>query len=312
MTILSQTVLIKADQQDERNVRHSLPSQHAVPTEGKSATTHTGRLKSDSTESATITMLPGIVTARHGIILSVPMNGVLHRLHVNEGDRVITGQPIAAMDDRIAVASVRLAELQAGEDAMNIQAQLQKQQAARFLSRIRKLNAANAASELELDEAQAAFDSACQSLKQADERHQQALAQLELERAKLASHQIVAPFDGSISRISASPGQTMNTSEPLLQVLDVRQLKVELHVPAACFGLLRRGSQYQLEAGTPVNSRITATLQSTEKMIDAGTNTFRCTFLIDNEDEKMPTGFLVRLIESSESPATQTAHRTRD
>jgi RND family efflux transporter MFP subunit len=312
ITILTQSVLLNADQQDERDVRHSLPSRPAVATSGNFATTHTGRLKSDTTESAAVVMLPGIVAARHGITLSVPMNGILYRLHVHEGDRVTAGQPIAAMDDRIAAASVRLAEVQASQDAAIIQAQLQKLQAERFLSRVQNANAASAASELELDEAQAALDSACQSLKQAHERHQQARAQLELERAKLASHQIVAPFDGSVSRIAASPGQTMNTSEPLLQILDVRQLKVELHVPSTHFGLLRRGSQYQLEAGTPVNSRITATLQSTEMMIDAGTNTFRCTFLIDNEDEKMPTGFLVRLIEPAESPATQTAHRTTD
>ena len=136
LTILTHSGLVKADPQDERNVRHALPSQHAVPASGNSATTQTGRLKSDSMENATIVMLPGIVTARNGITLSVPMDGVLLRLHVNEGDRVTSGQPIAAMDDRIAAASVRLAEVQAGQNSTIIHAQLQKQQAERFLHRV--------------------------------------------------------------------------------------------------------------------------------------------------------------------------------
>ena len=256
-------------------------------------------------------MLPGIVVAVDAVTLSVPMNGVLDRINVTEGDRVTRGQPLAALDDRIALASVRLAEVLANHNALIVQAQQQQLQMERFLSRVSKAHASKAASDHELDQAKAEFNSACQSLKQAEERQEQARAQLELERVKLAGHQIVAPFDGCVSRIAAHVGQSMNTSEPLLQIVNLSQLKVELHVPANLFGKLVVGSEYSLDAGSPVNGHILARLKASENMIDAATNTFRCVFLINNLDEKLPAGFVARLAANSSATSTRTALRTR-
>lgn len=261
------------------------------------------------TQVADNRMLPGIVAAVDVVTLSVPMNGVLDRIHVSEGDRVTCGQQLAALDDRIALASVRLAEVMANQNATILQARQQQQQAERFLGRVRNAQANKAASDHELDQAQADFDSACQSLKQAEERQTQAMAQLELERAKLAGHQIVAPFDGSVSRIVAHVGESMNTSQPLMQIVNLSQLQVDLHVPAVLFGKLVVGSEYSLDAGVPVSSRIPAKLKAAENVIDAATNTFRCVFLIDNHDEKLPAGFVVRLVMNSSTTATQAAFR---
>lgn len=256
-------------------------------------------------------MLPGIVKATQRVTLSVPMNGVLDQILVNEGDVVKAGQAIARLDDRVARASVRLAEVLAGQDAMIVQARQQQLHARHFLDRVRLAHADKAASEHELDEAQSKFDVALQTLKQAEERQEQAKAQLQLEQARLAQHQIVAPFDGTISRIAAQGGESLNSGDPLLQIVNLRQLKVELHIPSQFFGRLVRGESYPLDAGTPVNRPIRGTLQARENMIDAATNTFRCIFLIDNDDESLPAGFVVRLSLPSDNPMPKTALRTR-
>jgi RND family efflux transporter MFP subunit len=181
-------------------------------------------------------MLPGIVTAVDVATLSVPMNGILDRIYVTEGDRISRKQPLASLDDKIALASVRLAEVMADQQSIILLARQQQEQAERFLRRVSTAHTSMAASDFELDQAQGEFDSACQLLKQAEERQRQALAQLELERAKLSSHQITAPFDGRVSRINAHVGESMNSSQPLLQIVDLRQLKVELYIPASLFG----------------------------------------------------------------------------
>jgi hypothetical protein len=97
----------------------------------------------------------------------------------------------------------------------------------------------------------------------------------------------------------------------LLQIVNLRQLKVELHIPSQFFGRLVRGESYPLDAGTPVNRPIRGTLQARENMIDAATNTFRCIFLIDNDDESLPAGFVVRLSLPTDNPLPKTALRTR-
>ena len=256
-------------------------------------------------------MLPGIVTAVEVATLSVPMNGILDRIHVTEGDRVTRGQPLAALEDKIALASVRLAEVMANQNAMLLQASQQQQQAERFLSRVKNAHDSHAASDHERDQAQADFDSACQSLRLAEERQKQAIAQLELERAKLAGHQILAPFDGRVSRIVGHLGQSMNTSQPVLQIVNLRQLQVVLHVPASLFGQLTVGNEYSLDAGIPVSGPIQAKLLATEHVIEAATNTFRCVFLIDNPDETLPAGFVVRLVTHSSTATTRAALQTR-
>lgn len=256
-------------------------------------------------------MLPGIVKPTQSVTLSVPVNGVLDRIVVNEGDVVKAGQPIASLDDRVARASVRVAEVLAGQDALIVQARQQQVHARHFLDRIRLAHADKAASEHELDEAQSKFDVAAQTLKQAEERQEQAKAQLQLEQARLALLQIVAPFDGTVSRIAAQRGESLNSGDPLLQIVNLRQLKVELHIPSQFFGRLVRGERYSLDAGTPVNRQIKGTLQARENMIDAATNTFRCIFLIDNDDESLPAGFVVRLSLPTDNPMPKTALRTR-
>ena len=256
-------------------------------------------------------MLPGIVTASQKVSLSVPMNGVLDRVLVNEGDAVVAGQVVAGLDDRVARASLRLAEVQASQDAVIVQARQHLEHAQRFLNRVRGAHSEQAASEHELDEAQSKVDIASQALRQAEERQEQAKAQLQLDQARLALHQIVAPFDGTVSRIAAHGGESMSPGDPLLQIVNVRQLKVELHIPAQFFGKLVRGESYALDAGAPVSRQIKGQLQASENMIDAATNTFRCVFLIENQDESQPAGFVVRLASPTSEVPPRTALRTR-
>ncbi len=270
-----------------------------------------GEVVRNEQQGPTERMLPGVVTATQKVTLSVPMNGVLDRILVSEGDAVVAGQAIASLDDRVARASVRSAEVLAGQDSAIVQARQQQDHAQRFLNRVRGAHADKAASEHELDEAQSKFDLASQALKQADERQVQAMAQLQLEQARLELHHIPAPFDGTVSRIAAHGGESMNPGDPLLQIVNVRQLKVELHVPAQLFGKLVRGERYPLDAGVPVSRPIQGKLQACENMIDAATNTFRCVFLIDNSDESLPAGFIVRLSTPTSEVSPRTALRTR-
>lgn len=247
-------------------------------------------------EAETVSMLPGVVTPVDLVTLSVPMDGVVAEIMVKEGAVVEADQPLAVLDDRVARASMNIARMQASQTATLDQAFQQQQKAARFLERIRKSHEHKASSGNELDQAQSEYDFASQNLKQAQERQQQADAQLQLEVARLENHRILAPFSGRVTRITAHAGQSMNLGDAILMLVDTRRLKTELHVPASLRNALVPGKEYQLEAEMPITCRVSCRMIACENMIDAATGTFRCVFEIENPDETLPAGFLVRLV----------------
>jgi RND family efflux transporter MFP subunit len=250
-------------------------------------------------QAAVIAMLPGVVTPVDVVTLSVPMDGVIAQIFVEEGTVVTAQQPIAVLDDRVARASMNIAKMQAAQTATLDQAFQQQQKAARFLERIRKSHENKASSGNELDQAQSEYDFASQNLKQAYERKEQAEAQLQLEQARVENHRIQAPFAGRVTRIKAHAGQSMNVGDAILMLVDTRRLKTELHVPADFRNELVVGHEYQLEAEMPISRHIPGRLIASENMIDAATGTFRCVFEIDNPGETLPAGFLVRLVTPS-------------
>lgn len=240
-------------------------------------------------------MLPGIVEARQSVDLSFPTTGTVAEIDVEETQFVEEGQVLARLDDRLARASLAAAEAIASRGAMLIRAKSAVSLAEKYLSRVRDAYQKNAASGLELDEAEGRVEEARATLEQAYERDREAEAQVALEEVRLSGHELRAPFAGTVTRITGKPGGAANPNEPILRLTNARQLRVVLQVPVAYFGLLNVGEEYTLEAESPAPPRVVAQLLAQEQAIDAATDTFRCVFGIENGDLSLPVGFAVRL-----------------
>ncbi|QEG36338.1 efflux RND transporter periplasmic adaptor subunit [Bythopirellula goksoeyrii] len=240
-------------------------------------------------------MLPGIVEARQSVDLSFPTTGTVSEIDVEEMQFVEEGQVLARLDDSLARASLAAAEAIASRGAMLIRAKSAVSLAEKYLGRVRDAYEKNAASGLELDEAEGRVEEARATLEQAHEREREAEAQVALEEVRLSGHELRAPFGGTVTRITGKPGGTANPNEPILRLTNPIQLRVVLHVPVAYFGLLNVGEEYALEAELPAPPRVVAQLLAQEQAIDAATDTFRCVFGIENSDLSLPVGFAVRL-----------------
>jgi multidrug efflux pump subunit AcrA (membrane-fusion protein) len=118
---------------------------------------------------------------------------------------------------------------------------------------------------------------------------------LELERARLESHNIRAPFRGEVLRLQVQPGTTLTRDDPLATLICVDELRVELYIPLALYGQLRVGEDYPIIAGEPVNRTVTARLEFVAPVIDSATGAFRTVFAVKNEDLKLPAGFAAHL-----------------
>ena len=242
-------------------------------------------------------MLPGVVEPVQKITVSAPLGAELMTLSVGEGASVRRGQLLAIMDNRVAEAAVQVATQEAENDAEIRLASNQCEAAEQHLRRTIRAHQRNAASDRELDESKSNVKQSEIVLQRAHERQAMAYAQLKLERSRLALHEMRAPFDGQVLRVVGRPGQFLDRADSVLTLANFKSLRVELHVPVTWYGRISANHQYWLDAPAPVGKTIPAKLVSFEPQIDAATQTFRCLFSIDNEDQSLPAGFTVRLVE---------------
>ena len=253
--------------------------------------------RSESRQAPVLDMLPGVVEARQAVDLALPIPGALAEISVSEMESVEQGQVLAALDDRLARASLFAAQAVANRNAHVRRAQSAVALAEKYLERVRGAYEKNAASGLELDEAQGRLAEAQAGLAAAQEQQREADAQVALEQVQLDSHQLRAPFAGIVTRILVKPGATVSPDKPILRLTNAKCLRVSLFVPVEYFHRLRVGRTYTLDAEPPAPRRVEAQLMAYEPIVDAASDTFRCVFQLENEDLSIPAGVAVRLCE---------------
>lgn len=208
--------------------------------------------------------------------------GWVERIHVREGDPVKAGQILVVLDDREARAAVgqSLANLEAAQARLKqvratseeaVQSQIQQARANLELAdsdlkRARELHGKNFIARQQLDEAQtkynvakAAYDLAQNSLRQrtweneialAEAQVRQAKAQLDLTQAQLANLTIHSPMDGMVTKRHVDPGTMVKDTTPILNLMDLSEMKMVVNVIEKEFILLQKGQ--------PVKVKVTA------------------------------------------------------
>lgn len=238
-------------------------------------------------------LLPSIVRPQRDARLSSPIDGTLAEIPVKEGQFVRAGQVVARLDNRVALGSLAVAQAAAARTGTLERARSELRWARRYLDRL--LEAGDAASPHSLDQARGAVDRAAANLKIAEEDHEQALANVELQQARVALYDIRAPFAGTVVKIEATVGESVQRAQPLVRLVNTDRLETDLFLPVSWFGKIKPGQPCRLLAEAPVSSVVPATTVAVEPLIDATTRTFRCRVVIDNRSGKLPAGFAVRM-----------------
>ncbi len=239
-------------------------------------------------------VLPGIARPHREVITSAPLDGVIRRILVREGDTVRTGEPIALMDDRIARAAVASARAAAERSAALRHAQLELDLARSTLTRLESTSRTGATAQTMLEEAQTRVEQARAGVESAAEQSRQADLNLVLEEQRLEMHTVRAPFDGEVLRVLIEEGSALTTSTPIAQIASMTTLRAEIHLPAHVASSLARQERYELLAESPIGTRIVGSLEYAEPVIDPATRTRRCVFSIQNDKRVLPAGFGVQ------------------
>lgn len=155
----------------------------------------------------------------------------------------------------------------------------QRANARALLERTRRLLPQQAATQEQLEQAQAAFDQASGELKRAQAVREQ--------------KQVKAPFDGVLGIRRVNLGQFVRAGDVLVSLTDARTLFANLTLPEAAQPVLQRNQQVALSVDAYPGRVFKGRLSTIEPQIGADTRTVRLQATVDNADGALTPGMFV-------------------
>lgn len=157
----------------------------------------------------------GTVEACRRSKLSMPIGGRVDALHVDEGDKVTTGQVLLTLwnRDRKAMTSQAQAQLQATRSRAE-QTCVEAHNAEREARRLEQLLEKKLASREATEFARARAEGSSHACQAARDEEKVAEANLEMNQALLEETFLRAPFDGIVAEINGEVGEYVTPSPP--------------------------------------------------------------------------------------------------
>jgi membrane fusion protein, multidrug efflux system len=189
----------------------------------------------------------GQLRARQFAVISAGLSAKLIRFSLSHGDKIKKGQQIAQFDCRIKQAeqAVINAKLNAASTKFEIN---------------QKLSSLNNISQLEVSQSEADVFIMTAELKKIE--------------ATLSECQIKAPFAGMITQKHVQPYQYVRVGEPLLELVDTRNLEVEMVIPSQWLSWLGRGATFNLTLDE-INSTLDGNIDRIVGIVDPVSQTLR-------------------------------------
>lgn len=212
--------------------------------------------------------LYGQVQAQDRVRLTAEIPGRIESVPFREGQRVGKGQVVARINARLASAQVEQAK--AGAEL-----------AAATLARTKALHDRQLASgqDLEIARAQSA----------------QASAALEIAQANLDKAVIRAPVSGQATRVRAKVGEMAAPGVPLLEVVNLRRVKVEANVPEGDIALLQNKSRVSVSFEAYPGKAFEGSVTEIGLVANPTTRTFPLEITLDNQSNMLRPGMLARV-----------------
>lgn len=195
----------------------------------------------------TVPVLGRIVPMRAGEV-SARIAGSVEKIHVEVGDRVGTGAPLATLDTEVLrwERAMRAAEV-AEQQARILSAEAQVALARQELQRLEDLRNSAAFSAARYDDKRRDVDRYDSAVGEAKAKLVFAQANLRLSEWALRHAVIRAPFPGVISRRHTEIGAYLKVGDALVSVINDTDIEIEADVPVSRLAGLAPGSQVSVE-----------------------------------------------------------------
>lgn len=213
--------------------------------------------------------------------------GKVERIYVTEGEAVKKGQMLVKIQGEDVRA--RLAQAEAGVT----EARAHFDNAKRNLDRFESLYEEKAATQKELDDVRMGFESAQARLNGAEEMKKEVEELLQYVN-------IVAPFDGVITKMFVDVGDFATPGRPIIIIENVRQLEVVASVPESQVKHLSVGMPVKIiipaRAIDASDQVFTGSVDQIIPSADPGSHQFEIKVFIQNPGGEIKSGMFARLV----------------
>lgn len=233
--------------------------------------------------------LTGTLQARRVSRLSAEVDGIVAELLVDDGDRVSAGQLVVRLNNELAGIEKSATAAAVAEAAARLADAERRYRELLALSKKQHVPTTNVDSaKTEIDISRAAL-----AQSRARDRHAQAL---------LNRHAVSAPFGGLVRAKLVEIGQWVETSTPLVELVETEFLRLEAPVPQFYFSRVRPGTRVELRFDAIPDDTFTATITTTIPVSDTGARTFPVRIDLANSDGRLAPGMSARVVVHIEAP----------
>ena len=124
---------------------------------------------------------------------------------------------------------------------------------------------------------------------------QVAEARLKLAQARLSKMKIISPFDGLVGIRGVSLGDYVKDGTDLVNVEDVRVLKVDFRLPERSLSQIKAGQDVEVVADALPNERWQGQIEAINPRVDANGRSLELRGRLDNASGKLRPGMFVRV-----------------
>lgn len=212
--------------------------------------------------------LQGSVETKKNVVITPEMPGILTKVYVKEGDRVVKGQLLAQIDD--GGLSQQIASLQ-------IQADLAKT----TFDRQSRLWDQKIGSEIQYLQAKSTFESAVESVNQL--------------KQQLAKSNIRAPFTGVVDDVITEQGNVVAAGQTqLIRIVNLDDMYIQTDIPESYITSIVDGKE--VEVMFPVLGKtLKSSIRQTGNFINPANRTFKVEIAVPNKNRTIKPNLTARL-----------------
>jgi len=244
----------------------------------------------------------GELRAQRRTTVAAEEAGIVRELLVGDGARVRAGAPIARLDGARLDLELRILEANAAVARANlVERELGQARSARDLELLKRAAAEGGTNPRELADAESDLAVAAALVTQS----QAAIAVIEQQAALLAERrrdlEIVAPFDGVVTKRHSEAGAWIAAGGPVVELVDSSHLEAWFDVPQEMFAIAQRLATAEsqadgaselraLEIQATTGVRVEATGIRVVPEIDAQTRTFHAIAMVREDPGNLAAG----------------------
>lgn len=229
--------------------------------------------------------------------ISSPVTGLLDKVLVKRGDRVVMGQAVAVLESRAEAAASAMARFKSEMTAPAETAEKKIEFSKKKFLRRRDMHADNLMSAQERDEAESEMKLAEAELRLAHENKQLAKLEWQQQSSLLNLRTLRSPFDGVVVDQLLYPGEVVEPSgqkKAILRLAQLNPLRVHVILPMAAFGKIKSGMQADIKPEIPIGGRYVGKVKTVDRLVDAASGTFAVFLEVENPKLDVPAGVKCR------------------